>query len=120
MVVAQGDRRGVGHRGALEGADEAELAAHAVVGPLDGDPGRAPQHPAGVAPLEAEHDVGGAAGDLLDDERGPGLEALLVEPRHQPVVVDQLLAHGPDPGPRVLTTRSCMGSSVEAVRRDRR
>ena len=109
MVVAQGDRRRVRHRGALERADEPELAAHAVVGPLDGDPGRAPQHPAGVTPLEAEHHVGGAAGDLLDDERGPRLEALVVEPRHQPVVVEQLRAHRPHPGAGARPTRSGMG-----------
>ncbi|TMK65766.1 MAG: hypothetical protein E6G60_04320 [Actinobacteria bacterium] len=63
-ISAERERRGVRHRGAVKGAQDAELARHRVGRRRAAR--RAPEYPALSRPAQLEHLVGRTARDALD------------------------------------------------------
>ena len=92
MVVTERHHLGVRHICPRQRGQNAELAAHALVGPVDRHPGRSAQDPAGLPALDDEHGVRRAPGQRLDLQWSPRFEIPGVEPGAEGIGVDELHA----------------------------
>jgi hypothetical protein len=95
VVLAQGHDVRVGHACVPERSEQAVLAAHALVRPLDRHLGGPAQPPPAGTPIDQEHDVRRAARQRFDPDRLPGLDPQAVEPGAETIAVDEVHAQRP-------------------------